>query len=55
MDKYDEINQLNVAYDALKSQPRDAQERILTWLQDRLACDYKKAMEVQHARKNATP
>lgn len=42
--KYDEITQLQVAYDALKSQPRDAQVRMLQWLADRLHADYSQAM-----------
>ena len=41
-DKYDEITQLEVAYDALKTQPRDAQMRMLDWLRSRLADDYEK-------------
>jgi hypothetical protein len=49
-DKYDEITQLEVAYDALKSQPRDAQLRMLAWLNSRLDHDYEQAME---ARKEA--
>jgi hypothetical protein len=44
-DKWDEITQLEAAYDALKSQPRDAQVRMLEWLNSRLAADYAQAME----------
>jgi len=43
-DKHDEITQLEVAFDALKSQPRDAQLRMLEWLTARLASDYSNAM-----------
>lgn len=50
-DKWDEITQLEVAYDALKSQPREAQTRMLIWLIDRLSDDYTKAVA---ARTEAT-
>lgn len=44
-DKWDEITQLEVAYDALKTQPRDAQARMLQWLADRLASDHENALK----------
>lgn len=53
-DKYDELTQLEAALDALKTQPREAQVRMLQYLSDRLAHDYQKAMternEVAKAR-----
>jgi CHAD domain-containing protein len=46
-DKYDEITQLEVAYDALKSQDRAAQRRMLTWLDARLSHDFDVDMEAK--------
>jgi hypothetical protein len=46
-DKYDEITQLEIAYDALKSQPRDAQRRMLVWLEARLQADFDTAMDAR--------
>lgn len=57
-DKHDEITQLGIAFDALKSQPRDAQVRILEWLSARLSSDYDQAMreraEAARARVSAS-
>lgn len=44
-DKYDEITQLEIAFDALRSQPRDAQLRMLAWLASRLDHDHEQAMK----------
>lgn len=51
--KWDEITQLEVAYDALKTQDRPAQLRMLEWLSARTAHDYKTAMEVKEAATRA--
>ncbi len=42
--KWSEVSQLEVALNALKTQPYDAQVRMLGWLRDRLADDYRKAI-----------
>jgi hypothetical protein len=48
-DKWDEITQLEVAYDALRTQPRDAQARMLQWLADRLASDHENTLKARAA------
>jgi hypothetical protein len=40
-DKWDELTQLEEAYNTLKTQPRDAQIRMMWWLGERLAADEK--------------
>lgn len=52
-DKYDELMQLEVAYDALKTQPRDAQIRMLHYLGSRLDHEHEQAMEAKAIRLRA--
>jgi primosomal protein N'' len=44
-DRWDELRQLQEAYQALRTQPREGQVRMLQWLSDRLAADHAKAMQ----------
>lgn len=47
--KWDEITQLEEAYNALKTQPWEAQQRMLTWLGARLKSDFEAAMASREA------
>jgi hypothetical protein len=44
MNKYDEINQLAIAFDALQTQPYEAKLRMLDWLKARIESDQRQAM-----------
>lgn len=52
-DKWDEITQMDEAYKCLRTQPRDAQIRMLEWLSARLADDHDKAMQAREAAAKA--
>lgn len=58
-DKYNEITQLEIAFDALKTQPRDAQRRMLAWLEARLQADFDAdidaRMENERRRRESPP
>lgn len=52
-DKWDELTQLEVAFDALKTMDREGQIRSIQWLNDRLADDYQKAIAERDASARA--
>ncbi len=56
-DRWEELTQLGVAFDALKTQDRPAQIRMLQYLSDRLEADYRTAMKSREvgAKKRVAP
>jgi len=55
-DKWDELTQLEEAYRCLRTQPRDAQLRMMAWLHARLDADHEEAMKAraEAARQRST-
>lgn len=47
LNKWDEITQLQIAYDALKTQPYDVQIRMLAWLESKCHSDHAEAMKAR--------